>query len=120
MKLNSRMLAIVAASMVGLALLAGAATPSDDIADMVTLRSRGLIVPVQGVEASKLQDSYLQSRGSGARNASHTAAAWSSVSAVASSGITPAIASIASSRGARSPRRLAGPLLYASHFSLKS
>jgi murein DD-endopeptidase MepM/ murein hydrolase activator NlpD len=67
MKLNPRILALVAAAMVALGALAAVTAPTADEADVIRLRSRALLIPVRGMDASKLTDTYLQARGSGTR-----------------------------------------------------
>ena len=68
MKLNPRILALVAATMVGLGALAAVTAPTADVADVIRLRSRSPLVPVQAMDASKLTDTYSQSRESGTRS----------------------------------------------------
>jgi murein DD-endopeptidase MepM/ murein hydrolase activator NlpD len=67
MKLNARLLAPVAAAMVALGALAAVTPPTADEADVIRLRGRALLIPVQAMDASKLTDTYRQPRGWGTR-----------------------------------------------------
>lgn len=67
MKLNPRLLALVAAAMVALGALAAVTAPTSDQADVIRLRARALLIPVQSIAASQLTDTYQQARGTGAR-----------------------------------------------------